>query len=332
MIIGSLVLPGFIIYSTAVTTIVIFILLTLGEYFNVIPHHSISGFLGAPVYNDFKYVSAFLSIFTFIMIMSVVLANRIAQQLYKMEQDLVESFNRLKAAEIEKQKYIMSVVHEIKTPIAALHSYLDLILQKFLGPLDEKVEEKLNRAIIRSDEAIQLINNVLQISRLRLTGETTKEPLDLRELICSVITKHKINIEAKKIKFEIKDEIKKINKIKGDSLLLEIAFSNLLGNAVKYAAPEGIVEIRLNKTENEIFIEICDNGIGIPSGEIEKIFHDFYRASNIKQRGYEGSGMGLSIVKQIVEKHGGTIKVKSPSDIGNKNNPGTSVKVSIPLL
>jgi signal transduction histidine kinase len=192
------------------------------------------------------------------------------------------------------------------------------------------VEEKLKRAVIRSDDAIQLINDVLQISRLRLTGGTAKQPLDLRELLCSVITKHKINIDAKGIKFEIKDEIRKIDKIKGDGLLLEIAFSNLLSNAVKYADQGGTVEIRLTRNDQSIFIEICDNGVGIPSKEIEKIFNDFYRASNIKQKGYEGSGMGLSIVKQIIERHGGTIKVESPSDIGNDKNPGTSVKVNLP--
>jgi signal transduction histidine kinase len=71
-------------------------------------------------------VTASLSIFTFVMIMSVVLANKIAKQLYKMEQDLIESVNLINAAEAEKQKHIMSVVHEIKSPIAALHSYLDL--------------------------------------------------------------------------------------------------------------------------------------------------------------------------------------------------------------
>jgi len=331
MIIGSLVLPGKIIFSAAFTTIIIFAALTFGEYYNFISHHSIQGLLGATVYNDLKYVIAFVSIFTFVMIMSVVLANRIAKQLYKMEQDLVESFDHLNAAEANKQRYIMSVVHEIKSPISALHSYLDLILQKFLGPLDEKVEEKLQRARTRSDEAIQLINNVLQISKLRLVDDIIKETVDIRQLVCYIISQQKINIETKKIKLVLKDKVYKSGMVTGDKLLLEIAFSNLIGNSIKYVDINGIIEVKLDKEENNIVVEINDNGIGIPQNEIRQIFHDFFRASNIKQKGYEGSGLGLSFVKQIIEKHGGIIEVKSPSDLGDDKNPGSCFKVSLPV-
>ena len=205
MIIGSLVLPGKIIYSTAFITIIIFASLTFGEYYNFISHHSVNGLLSSPVYNDLKYVTAFVSIFTFVMVMSVILANRIAKQLYKMEQDLFESYDKLKASEAEKQKYIMAVVHEIKSPIAALHSYLDLVLEKYLGPLNDKVEDKLKRARVRSDEAIKLIENVLKISKIRLIDEINKEEIDIKELICSMISKQITVINSKKIKVSIND-------------------------------------------------------------------------------------------------------------------------------
>jgi signal transduction histidine kinase len=331
MIIGSLMLPGFVIHTIAYATIIIFVSLTFGEYYNLIPHHSVGGLLASSFHNDIKYVAAFASIFTFVMIMSVILANRIAKQLYKMEQDLVEYVNLLDVAETEKQKHIMSVVHEIKSPISALHSYLDLILQKFLGPLDEKVEEKLQRARTRSDEAIQLINNVLQISKLRLVDEVIKEPVDIRQLVCFIISQQKINIETKKIKLSLKDEIKKEGQVKGDKLLLEIAFSNLIGNAVKYVNNNGIIEIKMIKEENKIVVTVSDNGIGIPPNEIDRIFNDFYRASNIKQKKYEGSGLGLTFVKQIIERHGGIIEVKSPSELGTVESPGCCFTVSLPL-
>lgn len=331
MIIGSMVLPGKIIYTAAFATIITFIALTFGEHYNFISHHPISGFLVTPVYNDIKYITTFSSIFTFVMVMSVVLANRIAKQLYKMEQELVESLDKLNTAEAEKQKYIMSVVHEIKSPISALHSYLDLILQKFLGPINERVEEKLTRARTRSDEAIQLINNVLQISKLRLVDDIIKEPVDIRQLICFIIAQQKINIETKKIKLILNDKVKNEGKITGDKLLLEIAFSNLIGNAIKYVNDEGKIEIKLNKENNSILIEINDNGIGIPQNEIEHIFHDFYRASNIRQKGHEGSGMGLSFVKKIIEKHNGRIEVRSPSVLHDDKNPGSCFKIYLPF-
>ena len=329
MIIGSLVLPGKIIYSTAVTTIVIFVALTFGEHYNLISHHAMEGLLSTPVYNDIKYVTAFVSIFTFVMVMSVILANRIAKQLYKMEQDLFESYDKLKASEEEKQRYIMAVVHEIKTPIAALHSYLDLILEKYLGPLNDKVEDKLKRARIRSDEAIKLIENVLKISKIRLLDEINKEEIDIKELICSIISKQISIINVKKVNVSVNDKRDIKKKLSGDELLLDLAFSNLIGNAVKYVNKDGLVQINILGDENKMVVTVCDNGIGIPDKDQQNIFKDFYRASNIRKE-FDGTGLGLSFVKHIVEGHEGQIVVKSPSELGNDQNPGCCFTITLP--
>ena len=138
--------------------------------------------------------------FAFLVDMVVLIANRMANQLYIREQQLLESIDKINAAEKEKQKYISGIVHEIKTPLAAVHSYLDLVLQKFLGPLDEVVEEKLIRARRRSDEAIELINNVLKISKLRLEDSFIKEEVDIASILARAIKVAKVNAEAKGVK------------------------------------------------------------------------------------------------------------------------------------
>ncbi len=331
MIIGSLILPGKIIYSLAGLVIVVFCSLTFGEYFEFISHYSVKGFLQIPIYNNLHFLVAYNIVFAFVIIFSVVLANHIAVQLYKMEQELVESIKKLNDAEIEKQKYVMGVVHEIKTPLSALHSYLDLILQKYLGPLSEKVEEKLLRARIRSDEALQLTDDVLRISKLRLLDEIASVEIDLNELLCTINQQQQINIQSKNVSFKLTDDRKNKRKIKGDLLLLEIAFSNLINNAVKYVNENGIIEVKLNSDNGNIFVSISDNGIGIPRKDLKNIFKDFYRASNIKQKSYEGTGLGLSFVKQIIERHNGKIEVESPSNLGDINNPGTSFIVTMPF-
>ena len=147
----------------------------------------------------------------------------------------------------------------------------------------------------------------------------------------SIHQQQKINIQSKNISFNLIDDRKNKRKIKGDLLLLEIAFSNLINNAVKYVKDNGIVEIKLNSDNGSICVSISDNGIGIPQKDLKNIFRDFYRASNIKQKQYEGTGLGLSFVKQIIERHEGKIKVESPSGLGNENNPGTSFVISIPF-
>jgi signal transduction histidine kinase len=332
MIIGSLILPGFVIYSIAVYIILAFSAIIFLEYYGVLNHHEVEGLLNFSLYNNLDYCFTFLTIFAFVMLISVMIANKIVKQLYRMEQDLLTALDKLNAAEIEKQKYIIGIVHELKTPLAAVQSYLNLILQKFLGPLNEKVEEKLNRASQRSEEAIKMINDVLRISKLRLLDEIAFEEVDISETICNVFEKQKINADIKKINLEIKKNNPGIRKVSGDRFLLELALSNITANAIKYTGSGGKVKIILDDNYKENIIKICDSGVGIPHEELDKIFTDFYRASNIRKLGFEGAGLGLSFVKQIIEKHGGKISVQSPSEIGTAENPGACFTVNLPVL
>ncbi len=332
MIIGSLILPGFVIYLFAFLVVAAVWVITTGEYFSLIPHNYIIGFLPSPLHQNFNYVLAINTSFGFMIFMVVLIANRIANQLYRREQQLLESIEKINAAEKEKQKYISGIVHEIKTPLAAVHSYLDLVLQKFLGPLDEVVEEKLIRARRRSDEAIELINNVLKISKLRMEDSFVKEEVDITSILARTIKSAKVNADAKGVKISIKHNRKEKRVIEGDSLLIQIALSNIISNAIKYNHMDGIVEIAVDEDKDNLIIKVCDNGVGIPKADIDKIFNDFFRASNTKHGGIEGSGLGLSVVKQIVKRHGGTINVQSPSHLSTTKYPGTCVKITLPFI
>lgn len=332
MIIGSLILPGFVIYSVAVAIIAAFGVLVFFEYYGIIIHHSVKGLRDFSLYNNLNYCLTFLTIFAFVMLISVLIANKIVMQLYRMEQDLLTALNKLNAVEIEKQKYIIGIVHELKTPLTAVQSYLNLILQKFLGPLNEKVEEKLDRASQRSGEAIKMINDVLRISKLRLLDETAFEEVDISEIICSVFEKQKINADMKQIHLELVKNSAEARKVTGDKFLLELALSNITANAIKYTGSGGRVKMILDDDYKGSIIKICDSGVGIPHEELNKIFTDFYRASNIKKLGFEGAGLGLSFVQQIIEKHGGKISVQSPSEIGTKENPGACFIVNLPRV
>jgi signal transduction histidine kinase len=331
MIIGSLILPGTVIYSIAASTILIFSGIIYLEYFGILQHHPLVGLLHDPLYHNIAFISSYLTVFAFVIVMTVIITNRIARELYKMEQQLIESFRKLEASEIEKQKYIMGVVHEIKTPLAAVHSYLDIILQKFLGPLDKKVEEKLMRTRSRSSEAIALIDDILKISRIKLLDELNLEEIDPRELVCELAEKQLVNIQKKSIKMEVNDLRDRKSFIRGDRFLLEIALSNLINNAVKYTGPNGYVEVELKDKGDDIFITVSDSGVGIPEEDLKKVFNDFYRASNIRHKDYDGTGMGLTIVRQILSRHKGDITVKSPSKFGSESSPGTSFRVTLPV-
>lgn len=331
VIIGSLILPGALVYTMAVVFILSFTALTALEHYQVIAHHSIDGLLSFPLYNNPYYVGAFLFTFTFMIFTSIYLANGMAHQLYKREKDLVDSMKKINAAEKEKQKYIMGIVHEIKTPIVAVASYIDIILQKFLGPIDETIEEKLVRAKNRTDEGIQMINDVLNVSKLTLNDQYDEEEVDIYEIVSGVIKRRKASAEAHLIKLNLSDRREKKENIKGDKFLLDIALSNLLGNSIKYGVDHGDVEMTINSNSKNLIIEVCDDGVGIPQEEIPKIFKEFYRANNVRKIVSEGSGLGLSVVKRIVERHGGTISAVSPSRMATRDHPGTCFTIEIPF-
>lgn len=331
MIIGSLILPGIVVYSIAVAIVLLFTSMVFLEYYGVIMHHAAAGFLTHPLYNDFNYIISFTIFFAFLIFMSVVLANNIARQLYKNEEKLLDSLDKLSKAEEEKQKYIFGVVHELKSPIAVLLSYLDLVLQKYVGPLNELVEQKLTSARERAVDAIYLINNILKISRLRLSADIAKEDINLKEIVCSVLEKQKTSFESKRITLKLTDYRKEEIPVQGDKFLMEMAISNLISNAIKYVDKDGIIDIIISGLNEGVNLDISDNGVGIPADEHDKIFKDFYRASNIKNRGYEGAGLGLSVVRQIILRHQGSITVQSPGVLAESGKPGTTFKIFIPF-
>ncbi|MBI3122852.1 MAG: HAMP domain-containing histidine kinase [Ignavibacteriales bacterium] len=330
MIIGSLILPGYIVYMVAGLISLSFAVLIAMEHNSVISNHKISGIINRTAYHTTEYELLFVLTFSFMLFVSVYITNKIARQLFQREQQLRESLEKLNEAENTKQRYTLGVVHEIKTPVAAVKSIVDLLLGNYVGPLSAEIEEKLLRARLRSEEALLLINDVLQFSRIKLLDINLNEIIKVEQMISQIIDMHTEEVKEKNIKLIFSDKRKIERVLFGAPLLLELAFSNIISNAIKYTQHDGEVFIILREDANIIEIEISDNGIGIPAKEQRTVFEHFYRATNVNKASIEGSGMGLSITKEIITKHQGTIEVTSPSKIGNIISPGTTVIIKLP--
>ncbi len=331
MIIGSLILPGRVIYSIAVLVTVGFFSTSFGEFSGIITHQVVAGYKSEPVSANFNFVLLNSIVFAAVILTSVFIANGIAAELYKLEQQLVTSLGKLNKSEAEKEKYIMAVVHELKTPLSAVLSYLSVVTGKILGEIPKPALERLERAEIRANEAIDMINDVLHVSRMRLQGQMNSTSIYFRDLIENSVDKFLDTSAAKGVELNFVNDLSEEITIEGDPFLLTLVFTNLISNAIKYTPHGGAVIVRAYRFSKEIRIEVVDSGVGIPKHDMEKIFEDFYRASNIKGKGYEGAGIGLSIVKQIVESHNGRIQLDSPSGFGNEENPGTKFTVIFPL-
>lgn len=326
MIIGSLIFPVKIMYLTAGMLITLFSLLSFLEYHGFIPHQTVQGLYPYPLYKEPNYVIGFISIFSFVMLISIKLASKIAEELYSRERQLKLALEDVRLAEESKQKYIMAVVHELKSPIAAATSGIELVLGNYLGEVKEEILEVLSRVKTRLHESIENINSILRVSRFKLLNKIEEEELIITDIVQSIIDKIKPVAERKQIQITLSKDGNKI--IKGDKVLIELVFSNLIGNAVKYTPKNGEVKISFKDISKELVVEIKDNGIGIPKNDLEKIFDEYYRASNVKN--IEGTGTGLSLVKQIIETHRGKIEIASPSGIGSKERPGTKAVIILP--
>ncbi len=333
VIIGSLILPGRIVATIIICTLMITGGGALLELAGTIPHQRIDGLLAFSLYDNVEYLVMHFSIFAIALFISNYLANSISKELYQRERALNKAYLQLKDAEKQKSRYVMSVVHDLKTPIAAAMTYLDMMRDGTLGELPEKYDKPVNRSYFRLNGAISMIGDVLQLSQVKLAAEIEPEHVSILSLLEEVYSELKVLFDAKNIEFTIdQGENGGDYVIEGEPKLLKLALGNLLSNARKYTDENGKVSIFLRKDDSMITIEVADNGIGIPENEISKIFQDFYRTSLSKKKGIEGTGLGISVVLHVVREHHGELTVQSPSIIGDgAGRPGTAFIVKLPL-
>ncbi|MBL0177494.1 MAG: HAMP domain-containing histidine kinase [Ignavibacteria bacterium] len=331
IIIGSLILPSAVVSVVIAVSLSTMLTGVLLEYHGTIPHHAIVGFLGAPLYTNAPYIIVFFLVFTFTLLVSNYLANSISKELYLRERSLTRAYKQLEEAEKTKSRYVMSVVHDLKTPIAAAITYINMLLDKSFGALSEEMERPLERSRARLSSAITLINDILQLSQVKLANRIEAADINLTEMLEDIYDEMRIMFMAKKIRFTTWTNAEEDLHIEAEPRLLKLALGNLISNAHKYTESEGVVEVHLKERDDLISIEIADTGIGIPKGELNRIFDDFYRTTVSKKKTTEGTGLGLSIVKQIIHQFHGSISVDSPSRLGDgAERPGTAFFITLP--
>ena len=225
----------------------------------------------------------------------------------------------------------MSVVHDLKTPIAAAMTYLNMILDGSLGRVPDALERPLERSRIRLNNAISIVNDILQLTQLKLAEKPEISRVNLTELIDEIYQEMRILFVAKKIRFSTWINSEEDVFVEAERKLLKLGLSNLISNTHKYTEKGGRVEIHISNEGEDTLIEIADSGIGIPPDEQEKIFQDFYRSSISKRKGIEGTGLGMSVVMHIIRQFNGRIRVESPSRLADgAEHPGTAFFITLP--
>jgi len=317
MIIASSIFSNLQSYVYAIFTMLLAASLAILECYSIIPHYPLEGFVSHDLYKNLFYVFGTGIIFTCTSVLIVFLSHMIIFRSIKTEETYVRTNFELENKDKMKNEYVLRVTHDIKGHVAAILSCIDVIRSKVAGPLTVTQEEFANRAYERTELLSGFIKNLLNLTRKRLNHDSEFEEFNLKEVINKVVSSVHILLKDKSIDFNAYVD-KSIPQITGNPYTIEELYSNLLLNAIKYTPQGGKIELIVKNQTDHIVSQVSDSGIGIPEDEISKVFDEFYRAANVPKDIKSGSGLGLSIAKQIIESHNGKIWVNSELGVWTK--------------
>lgn len=236
----------------------------------------------------------------------------IALSRHQAEETMRQALAKEKELNELKSQFLSIASHEFRTPLTTMRLSTDILEVLCRDLMDERKQQHFNRIYTSIAEMVKLMNEVLLIEKAS-AGKLNFTPteLDLVELCYKIIEELQFNAGEK---YSIKlNSAEQVNAFLDEGLMRYI-LSNLISNAIKYSPQGGIIRLKIVSQDEAIILRIQDSGIGIPLENQAHLFEPFYRASNVNN--IQGTGIGLSIVKQCVDLHGGEIAVESELEVG----------------
>ncbi len=223
-----------------------------------------------------------------------------------------------------RKEFVADVSHELKTPITSIMGYSDTLLE---GEYDEETQKEFIGVIASEARRMaRLVTDLLELSRIDSNKKKIqKESFDLGKMVKEC--QNKLAIEIKKKNHQVENFVTaEVPLVFADRDDIERVVLNIMTNSIKYTPDGGNIKIYVGFVYNDAYIKIIDNGIGIPENDLNRIFERFYRVDKARSREYGGTGLGLSIAKEILDKNGGSIDIKS--EVGK----GTEVVIKVPTI
>ena len=226
----------------------------------------------------------------------------------------------------ERDKIFRFTAHELKSPLTTLRSMLAVIEEMYSKKMDTEVADIINRAVVRTDQVLDMVKDMIDVTQYRHgISEKIIDNIDFNKWIEKIISQFRVYADTKSISIAIKRLTPDIN-IMFDGQALEKVLINLVNNAIRYS-PEGASISVIPFYKHSLFgFSVSDTGIGISKEDLPKIFDEFYRSKNAREMERLGTGLGLSLIQQIVEHSSGKIFVES--ELGK----GSTFTIEIPLI
>jgi len=304
------------------------------EYAEIIPHVNLEGFVLPERYRQLSRVLGVVVALAALAYACTYVTTAVSGELRRRQREVV----RLKDQFLEKTtkelqqasdevvkleeerrhfaRFLGVVAHDLQSPLVATQSCISYILEGFTGEITDGQRDLLQRGSRRIDGLLTLIADLLDIPRIE-TGQIRRE---MHEISLNEVVKRSVeglDSLARQKGIGLTVELPESSpKVYGSSRRLQQVITNLLSNAINYTR-EGTAHIRVTESADEVRVEVIDTGIGIPPGDLPRLFADFFRGSNVE---IKGTGLGLSISKRIVEAHGGRIWAESPCPETNKGS------------
>ena len=308
VVISSIVFPRWIPYIFATLVVLFFSAVVYAEASLGLSHYCI---FDETMHQNDTILILVLVIFTITVYVTAYICTTF-MRIYRESKRIIDKQN-LKLIESDKQKtqFFRFASHELKAPIVAIKTSVDGVLKSFGDKMDPKAVKLLQRASDRARQMLEIIKELLELSRQRtLINEKQKKPVAIQDLLQEIYEQELPLAENKKIILEFRIDSNEIH-LYGVKEDFSRIFLNLVNNAIRYTPEGGKVTVTAAGENKQFELRVSDTGIGIAEEDREKIFSEFYRSEQARNMVHYGTGLGLSLVKKIVEDYGGKIEVES---------------------
>ncbi|MBN1178890.1 MAG: response regulator [Anaerolineae bacterium] len=226
---------------------------------------------------------------------------------------MMQDVTHFKELDRIKSEFVSTVSHDLRTPLTTIQGYITLLQR--VGPLNEQQQEFVQRVHTSVSEITELIGELLDLGRIEAGYDLDMEPLHV-EAVIDIVVDELQHLAAEK-NLELRWQKPNLPLIRGNHRRLQQVMENLVSNAIKYTPEGGWIAVEATSDKTYIVVRVADSGIGIPLADQPYIFERFYRVESEETETIQGTGLGLTIVKSAVEKHGGRIWVESRPGVGS---------------